>query len=428
MRHLYPGSAVNSVDVSWKTIKDADELMMSEVQNYTLNLKERGGKSEQIKANDIGLKYNSGEKLKGLKDSQKPYKWILEIFNSKDYKITTELSYDDELLKKRIDRLSCFDSSNIIEPKNPSFKYENGKYVIVDEVLGNKVDKKALYSNVVNTILKKQNEINLDTAGCYVNPKYNSKSQEIIAARDILNRYAASKITYTFGKRKEILDGSTINKWLSVNNNFNVILDEGKLKDYVAALSDTYSTVGKTRKFVTSSGETINIDGGDYGWSIDTEKEAQDLIVLVREGKTTAKEPAYDKTALFNDNNDIGNTYVEIDLTKQHLWFYKDGSLIVQGDVVTGNVSSNHTTPEGVYRLKYRERDAVLKGADYASPVDFWMPFNGGIGIHDASWRSEFGGNIYKTNGSHGCINCPYNVAKAVFNNIEAGTAVVCHW
>ena len=113
-------------------------------------------------------------------------------------------------------------------------------------------------------------------------------------------------------------------------------------------------------------------------------------------------------------------------MKKQHLWFYKNGSLISQGDVVTGNVSANHTTPGGVYKLKYKEKNAVLRGPGYDAPVSFWMPFNGGIGIHDASWRSEFGGKIYKTGGSHGCINSPYYLAKAIFDNIEAGIPVVC--
>ena len=129
--------------------------------------------------------------------------------------------------------------------------------------------------------------------------------------------------------------------------------------------------------------------GGDYGWSINRAKETKALIIAIKEGQTIAKEPAYIQTALSHGNNDIGNTYVEINLTKQHLWFYKNGALIAQGDIVTGNVSSNHKTPEGIYKLKYKQRDAVLRGSDYASPVTFWMPFNGGIGIHDASWRSS---------------------------------------
>ena len=151
------------------------------------------------------------------------------------------------------------------------------------------------------------------------------------------------------------------------------------------------------------------------------------MSAAIKEGQIITRPPAYLQTVLSYGNNDIGSTYVEIDLTKQHLWFYKNSSLIAEGDVVTGNVSSNHTTPKGIYRLKYKTRNTILRGIDYAAPVDYWMPFNGGIGIHDASWRGEFGGNIYMTDGSHGCINSPYNLAKTIYDNIEVDTPIICY-
>lgn len=427
MNHFYVGSKINSINVSGKTVEDAKIIMTSELQNYTLKLKKQENKSEQIKASDMGLKYDLDEELEKFKDSQNPFKWISAFFTAKNSKITIEPSYDKKLLKEALDRLDCFDSRNIIEPKNPSFKYVNNNYVIVDEILGDKVDKDILYSHVVDSILKMEGELDLESAGCYIKPKYNSKSQKIIEVKNMLNKYVSSKITYNFGGTKEMLDGSTINKWLKVDENFEIIIDEKKVKDYIDGLSKTYNTVGKTRNFVTSSGNTISIGGGDYGWSINKAKEREFLINAIKNGDTITKEPLYSQTAFAPFKNDIGNTYVEIDIAKQHMWFYKNGSLIVHGDVVTGNVRNNHPTPKGIYRLKYKQKGAVLRGPGYASPVAFWMPFNGGIGIHDASWRGEFGGNIYKTNGSHGCINSPYNVAKAIFDNINANTPVICY-
>jgi lipoprotein-anchoring transpeptidase ErfK/SrfK len=426
--HFYFGSKINSIDVSGKTIEEVAEIMTSEIENYSLNLKERGNKSEKIKASDVGLKYNLlDDKLKKFRDRQNPFKWIFAFFNTEDSRITVEVSYDEKLLKNKIDKLSCFDSKNVIEPKNPRFQYKESNYSIIGEIPGNKVDKNILYAHVVDSILKREAELDLESSGCYIKPKYNSKSPKIIEVRDTLNKYVSSKVTYTSRKKTEILDGSIINKWLTVDENFEIKFDKNKVKEYVDMLSKTYNTVGKMRSFTTSSGNVINIGGGDYGWRIDKTKEVEDLIKIIKEGKTITKEPVYSQTAFSSNNNDIGNTYVEIDLSKQHLWFYKNGSLIVQGDVVTGNVQRGDATPKGIYSLKYKQRNAVLRGANYASPVDFWMPFNGGIGIHDASWRSVFGGNIYKTNGSHGCINSPYNVAKAIFNNIDEGTPIICY-
>jgi peptidoglycan transpeptidase precursor, ErfK-YbiS-YhnG family len=427
--HFYFGSVINSVNVSGKTIEEAKMVMANQLLEYKLNLKERGGQIEQIKGGDLSLKYNSEEEFKNLKDSQNPYSWILGIFNLKNSKMIVKLSYDEKLLKEQIDKLSCFDDSNVIEPKNPSFQYSDNSYVIVGEVVGNKVDKDVLYPHVVEAILKGEPEIDLESAGAYLKPTYTSESEKTIEVRDILNKYVSSKINYTFGEQKESLDGSAINKWFIVDENFKVKFDENKVKDYIDALCKTYNTVGKTRSFATSSGTTVNIDGGDYGWSINEAQETQDLILVIKEGQTITKEPVYSQKALSLSygNNDIGNTYVELDMTKQHLWFYKNGSLIVEGNVVSGNVSAGHATPEGVYGLKYKQKYAVLRGPDYAVPVTFWMPFNGGIGLHDASWRSVFGGSIYKTNGSHGCVNMPYNVAKTIFDNIDVNTPVICY-
>ncbi len=425
--HYYFGSEINCINVSWKTIEEAKTMITSEIDAYTLTLKERGGKTEQIKATEVGLKYDSEEVFNKFKASQDPLKWISPFLNKDSPEMTVGVTYDEKLLKERIDNLSCFDEDNIIEPENASIQYIGNGYIIVDEELGNKVDKDILYSTVVGAILNEEVELDLESADCYIEPQYNSESPEIIKANDTLNKYVNSKITYTFGSTEKTLDGSTINKWLEIGENFEVILDEDKVKEYVDELLKNYNTIGKTRYFVTSLGKTIKVRGGDYGWAINKDEEAESLISDIKEGKTIVKEPNYIQTAFYHGTNDIGNTYVEISLSRQHMWFYKNGSLITHGDIVTGNVKNGYSTPKGIYRLKYKAKDVVLKGDDYEASVTYWMPFNGGIGIHDANWRSQFGGDIYKTNGSHGCINTPYNVAKAIFNSIKVNTPVICY-
>ncbi|MBP2033275.1 hypothetical protein J2Z42_001978 [Clostridium algifaecis] len=426
--HFYFGSKIDCVSVSGKTVEEVNKQMASHIKSYKLSLKERDGKTEQITENDIKLKYNLNGEVKKLKDKQGSYNWILGFLNTKNSKMTVGISYDSKLLKEKVDKLSCFDSKNVIEPKNPSFKYSNKGYTIINEVNGNKVNENVLYNNIVKAILKGETTIDLEAMNCYVNPKYTVKSKETTEIRNTLNKYVSSKITYTFGDKKETVDGSTINKWLAVDDNFQIVFEKDKIKKYMNELSNTYNTIGKTRSFSTSSGKTINVGGGDYGWYINNAKETQDLIAAIKEGKTIKKEPTYIQTAVSHSSNDIGNTYVEVDMSRQHLWFYKKGSLVVQGDVVTGNVSSGHPTPEGIYWVKYKERNATLKGEGYSSPVDFWMPFNGGIGIHDARWRNQFGGSIYMTDGSHGCVNSPYYLAKTIFYSIDKGTPVVCYY
>ena len=125
--------------------------------------------------------------------------------------------------------------------------------------------------------------------------------------------------------------------------------------------------------------------------------------------------------------NDYGNSYVEINLTAQHLFMYVDGALVVESDFVSGNLSKGYYTPTGAYGLTYKERNATLNGQDYSTPVSYWMPFAGNVGMHDATWRGSFGGSIYKRNGSHGCVNLPYSAAKTIYENISANFPVLVY-
>lgn len=425
--HFYLGSKINGVSVSGQTVDETKTKMASALQRYTLTIKAKDGKIETINAQDINEKYSSDSDYQKLKNKQNPYSWITGIFSKKNSQMTNGISYDDNLLKEKIDKLSFVNGGNITEPKSASFKYTDKGYVIVNEVDGNKVNKDALYKVAKEAVLNQQSTIDLEKDNCYIKPKYTSASAKTSQTKELLNKYVASKVTYTFGNQNESIDGSAINKWLKVDNNLDVTFDENTERDYLNKVFSKYETKGKTRSFTTSSGNKVNVVGGDYGWLVDTNKEMQALNPIIKKGQTTTKQPTYKQTAVSHDANDIGNTYVEIDLSKQHLWFYKNGSLVIQGDVVTGNVSLNDATPAGAYMLKYKEKNANLKGPDYVQPVSYWMPFNGGIGLHDATWRDKFGGSIYLTQGSHGCVNCPPPLAETIFNNITSGTAVILY-
>ncbi|AWK49632.1 peptidoglycan-binding protein [Clostridium beijerinckii] len=425
--NFYFGSVINGINVTGKTVGEVEKELSSEIDSYTLELEERGDTTEQIKASDIGLKYD-GDKIKELKESQNSFTWISALFNKNNSEMSQVLTYDEELLNQCFDNLSCLNSSEIINPKNASLKYTENGYEIINEIDGNKIIKDALYDSIVNAILNSEPKLNLESNNCYENPKYTSESQEVIDGKNLLDKYIALKITYKSGDKTKVIDGSTIHNWLVVSEDMRITFDEEKVNKDVYKISSVFNTFGNTRDFLATSKKTIQVSGGNYGWIVDKSKEAKKLIEIVKNGQDVTKEPEYSQTAKSSDSNDIGNTYVEINMTKQHLWFYKNGSLVVEGDVVTGNLSTNTLTPAGTYILNYKEKNATLKGEDYTSPVNYWMPFNGNIGIHDASWRTEFGKEIYITNGSHGCVNAPYDLAYTIFNNIESSTPIVCYY
>lgn len=353
--------------------------------------------------------------------------WIFKISKNNNYVYDGMFTYDDALLKECFEKLECLNEENVIAPKSASLRFNGDKYEIINEVYGNKVNKVKLLDEIKKSIKKGQLIINLEEMNCYEKPKYNSKSLELIEAKKICDKYVSAKIVYTFDEVTENVDGNLICNWIIIHDDLKVKIDEEKVKEYISNLCKKYDTYGKTRVINTSVGKSVEVKGGNYGFKINKRKEVLELIHNIENGYSVIKEPEYIQKAQIRGEDDIGKTYVEVNITRQHLWFYKEGKLITQGDVVTGNIQKGWKTPNGTYRLNYKQKDAVLRGENYASKVKYWMPFNGNIGLHDARWRGAFGGNIYNSDGTHGCVNLPEYLAKKIFENIEEGVPVICY-
>lgn len=421
--HFYHGTVINCVNASGKTEEEVNRELADSQENYALELQELNGAKEKILAKEIGLKYTSHDEVTTLKNNQNPFKWISGFLHKNEYFLKSSTKYDENLLKKRVDALSCLKDKNVVQPKDAALKYNGKTYEIEKEVDGNKVDKERLHDQIVTAVSEGKTSLNLEDDKCYYKPKHAAGDKDVVEAKDTLNKYLSSVITYDLDGRTEVVDSSKINEWLGVDSDFKVKVDEDKVRSYVGKLANGFDVIGKSVDFKTSDGNTIKVNDPNYRKVISRSKETEALISALKEGKETTRKPEMSIT----ETPKIGNTYVEVNLAKQHVSFYKNGALVCDGDVVTGNVSTGNATPDGVYKLAYKQKDATLKGQDYSSPVGFWMPFNGGIGIHDATWRTEFGKEIYLTKGSHGCVNAPYSLAESIFNNIDSGTAVICH-
>lgn len=425
MNHFFFNTIINGADVSLKAHEAASDIIENYVKDYRLQVIERTGEAEEITGQDIGLQYNRKSCFKIYK-MQSSFKWPISLLKEQRYYVKDLFFYDKAKLETRISELNSL-NKEIIEPQNVSFKYANGYYEVIEEVYGNKLHRGRLYEVIKMSVSKGQTKLDLNKSLCYEDPKYTLNSDKTPLTKDLLNKCVSTKITYILRDEKEILEQSTINKWLTVDENLSVVIDEEAVKRYVQGLSKKYDTVGTARRFKTSINKILEVKGGFYGWKINSSAETQALIVNIRNGEVIEKEPVYAQTAIPGGQNDIGDTYVEINMTRQRLWFYKDGKLITQGPIVTGNPNKGYATEVGVYMLNYKQTGSTLEGPDYEAEVTYWMPFNGNIGIHDASWRYSFGGNIYKRNGSHGCVNVPLYLAKRIFDNIEEGTPVVCY-
>jgi hypothetical protein len=427
--HFYNDTSINSVSASNMTVNQAEDAINAQVRSYILTLEERNDVLDQIVGEDIDLHTVFDGSIKDLLVEQNGFVWPISLFKPHELKINTMLEYDESLLKEQFNQLECFAKENIVEPVNAHIsEYGNNGYEIVPEDLGAKVKEDKLYNEIKKSISSLVSSLSLEDAGCYEEPTINSKYHKLGEALSELNKIAGAKITYEFGEVTEILAGNQISKWLSVDDDYKVSLDTNNINEYVNYIGKTYNSFGRVRTFQTSYEDVLQINGGDYGWWLDRSTEVSELTELVLNGEQLIREPVYFQTAQQYGPDDIGDTYVEVNLTAQHLFFYKDGSLILESDFVSGNLSKDFGTPVGTYPIQYRDNDATLVGEDYATPVKYWMPFNANIGFHDAPWRkNKFGEDIYLTNGSHGCINMPPAAAKTMFENINRGVAVVVY-
>lgn len=427
--HFFYGFAINSIDSGGKTVSEVEDAIRKEIKDYIVQIDGRNNISDMITADDIDYKYVSDGSVAALLNEQNNFAWVANLFNKKASDMAVTTTYNESKLRKKIDSLVFFDKENVKAPVDAKVEYNSdaGKYDMIPEDKGTTVKKDMLTASVIKALESGDTYVNLEDTECYVNPVYTSNSTELTKLLSTLNKYIDVTITYDFGDQYEICDKTYIQEWLEVDDKYQVSINLEKVRSYIDSIARIHNTYGKTRDFVNHDGKVIEVSGGDYGWLMDRATETTRLADMIQAGKNVQVEPTYSQTARSRNTNDIGDSYIEIDLSLQHVWVYKDGKLVADTDCVTGNSRRGFDTPAGIYQITYKERDATLKGENYSSAVKYWMPFYYNVGLHDASWRRSFGGSIYKTSGSHGCVNLPPQVAETIFQNIEKGTPVVVY-
>lgn len=425
--HFLLRTKLNGMKIGGKSQAAVENMITKEIDEYELKLIGREDAKESIKGADISLKPKFGNSIAKLIENQNGFTWIMALFVPHEIEEATMVSFDEESLEDVAEKLEMMKKKNQTAPKDACISEYSAKgYEIIPEEPGNKIQKKKFFKVLKEAVTNLDATVALEDAGCYKKPKVTADSAKMQELLDTLNKYTGVTITYDVGEKTEILDGGITHEWMDIAD-MQVSINEEAVEAYVSSLASSYNTVFRGHTLKTSYGTTVEIPNGDYGWKVDKEAEKTQILEDLQSGKSVKREITYAQRANSHGENDYGDTYVEINLTAQHLFFYKNGSLIVETDFVSGNISKNYDTPTGVYGLTYKEKDATLNGENYSTPVSYWMPFCNNVGMHDATWRSRFGGNIYKTSGSHGCINLPKDAAKKIFENIEKGDPVLVY-
>ena len=438
--HFFEGTVINGMDCGGMTAAQVEDQIRENAADYTLDIHFRNG-DQQIVGSSIDYQYQSSGSVQALLKEQNAFAWLTENSRNRKHEVSVQMQYDETKLNEQVSHFQQMQEDQMEAPVDAKVEFLDGKFVAAEATQGTQLDVAKAKEAIAQAVAQGAQELEMESAGVYLEPAVSSDDTNLEEQAAQLNELVSASVTYQLpdGQAK-VLDGTTLKDWLSVDENGNYSKNEEiwnqKLNEYVAGLAEEVDTYGKEQTFpATGIDGGVKVTQSNYGWKIDQEQETAQLAQDIADHLTTTREPVYSSREFASDNNGFGNTYVEIDVSRQHVWFYKDGSRIVDSECVTGKMVKSRYTPAGIFTLVSKTSPKTLRGPkqadgsyEWESDVTFWMPFNGGIGLHDATWRSSFGGNIYKNSGSHGCVNLPYNVAKTIYNNIEVGTPIIVYY
>ena len=449
----FANTTVNGYDVSGKTPEQALSLLAGDYGNVNVTLTEGGQDAVSGMLADFGYIVDQDKLSSNLKEVFTRQRngfsaLIRSLSGGNTFTVTIPFKFYDEKLNELVNAGHLPSERVVSVDAKMQYNEKENYYYIEPEVNGTEFDDSSLQTYVRDQIADcvSGNHPGEDLTisfpeDIYIKPVVTEGDVALNTTVNVYNQFCKAKITYVFGSQKEMIDWNTIQGWLSIQDGQGV-LDDTKVSEYVISIAAKYNTRHYDRTFHTSYGTDIVIPSSenDYGYTVNEEEECRQLVADIRSNTEVEREPVYYATNRDYGNplyykregrDDLAGTYVEVNLTTQHLWFYKDYAVIMDTDIVSGCVAKKAETKTGTFALAYKESPSVLVGTNaedgYETEVKYWMPFYEGQGLHDADWRTSFGGNIYLTNGSHGCVNLPPYAAEAIYNNIDAGVAIIIY-
>lgn len=421
-------TSINGIDCSFLNINDAIKKLEKTMNSTKITFLFADDKEYTCVGAYFDFEVNSANPLLGILSKQKD-----SDENKKEYNLTDLYNVDEEVAKNYLSSLSIFTDKNTNkEPVNAYLEWDedNSEFYIVPEVYGNKLDFNEAYNYLLNALRNGKTVIDFREI-TDITPEITANGIELKEQMENINKIVATTVEYKLHNGDTYkLNASTIKDWVSRDDNGNYSID---LKSNVTKFVDKLAKKAKykitsTKFNATGLGEiSVSFGRATYA-NVDKEKEIERLTKQLESKKSAKFDVIYEALP---DYTKI-DTYVELDLSRQRVWMYVNGECVLETPCVTGNVAQGYSTPAGIYYLTYKTMNATLEGynydgSTYSTPVTYWMPFNGGIGFHDATWRGSFGGNIYMTNGSHGCVNLPYWAASTLYSYINTSIPIILY-
>ena len=435
------GTSINGIDAGKKTVSEVEDEIEKTVENYSLKLSFRDNRTETIDGDAFDYQYVSDGGVQRLLDEQNIYTWIGgALFGSeKSYTVDEDTQFNEQKLVEGLSNLPEMKSENQVAPTDAYLLLDETtkRYNIVPETEGNVLNVEAVQAYAKSAVSGSVETVDLaQAADTYAAPAIRANDEGLNSQQAALNAFLSTSITYTLPEGTQVLDANVLDGWISVDDNGYRYEDEEHIAEcvdqYVADLASAVDVEKETSTFASTNRGMVEVDNNEYVIKINQDAEKEKLLEEVLGNTVTQREPVYSRKDETQDPT-FGGTYVEIDIDNQTVYYYEDGQCLVETPCVTGTGSvPRRSTPTGVFHIYDKQRSRTLYGDiqpdgsyGYASFVNYWMRFCGGCGLHDATWRDSFGGDIYWDSGSHGCVNLPYEAAAQMYEIVEEGTPCI---
>lgn len=429
------GTWINGVYCTGKTVEEVNKELIALSSYDAITVIDRHDRQYDVLLEEIEYSMDYILALEEIKENQTWQEWIRYYFEKQEFTIMPEVSFSEEKLAEYLYQTDFMNEEVLAVGNRAEIVMTENGYQLIDHTINQIVPEKVCLA-VSESLRNLEQSIYIENAkGCYYSMPVTQETLDIYKLWNEIYAFQNFEFTYILGDREETLTPGIVSQWIAVDDvsgafvkdeTGNLVLDEAAVLAYVTELGARYDTVGKPREFMSTRGDLVTIETSVYGNDIDEEEECALLMEDFAEGRSgIVREPVYAQRAWNQGEDDIGGTYIEVDMTEQMLYYYVDKEIILETPVVTGNMRRGWDTPAVVCSIYGMARNRVLRGATYATFVYYWMPVYGNIGLHDATWRRSFGEDIYMTDGSHGCINMPKDMAAELYGMVELGTPVI---
>ncbi len=449
-----PNTYVNGISIGGMNLSEAVQAVESGNTVNKLVLEKLNGETVTIDYSKIDYTYSTNDKLSEISNKENKALWFVNLVKKSTYTISMEGTYSEEKLKDIIDNASF----GVTPSKNAKIVMEDDGFVITPEVQGDIVDTEKVFKEAIEAINNGVEEINLFDADCYKKPSV--VASDLQEKLEDLNKVFNLEVKLDFDYTTENINFDVFKDWVTIKKDGSYTVDQESVWEWVNSIRSKYDTLNKTRKFKSTLQGTVTIEAkrgadgkfdGIFGYFLDADKTAEAICDALEKGENTTIEPVYwtnggytydtqgkvkrskkDEKEVITDISQL-KTYIEVDLTNQMLWYYKDGKVIHECGIVSGLPTTERMTYPGIYQLWMKERNKTMKGrtseGSYESNCSYWNYISqNSIGIHDATWQSSFGGDRYKYFGSHGCVGISLSDAQYIYENVPLGTVVIMYY